>query len=367
MYFAGHGLPVDGGRDAVLLAADGDPSRPEETGYRLSTLYANLKSFGVKRLRFYIDASFNRDLAVLPVKGAADPWSVSVFPATDAVGTAARNWVVVTAAKGDQPAYAAPSEPLSAFADALLKGLGGQADEAGAGNNDGMISAAELLDYVVPAVNAEVNRATGGVQSPALHGRPQEILRYLRGAPPPTAKQPVAVEQTSERPQKASVPSTPPAQPAQPSEFRQDPPDPSAAAVQPEQPSEFRQPPPKQPEQQPAAASPAPTPQPKQQPAAAPPAPAPQPQPAPARPINPSFDCNKARTPAEKTICSSPDMAVLDSRMAELYYARRRALRGGQRNALTRSQRAWLGRRNACKSDLACLIGVYRKRIQELQ
>jgi len=304
IYFAGHALPVDGGKDAVLLPADGDPVTPAETGYRLSMLYRIAHGLGVSRLRVYLDAAFNTKPGARPVPNAPPPTPVVNYPVIGPLGLLTpRHWVTVTAGTGDQPVYAAPKQPLSAFAAALLAGLRGQADLAGPGNRDSAVTARELVAYMRGQVAAVVARATGGTQTPALAGRNNEILAVYDATP-------------------VAVPAPAPTQ-------------------------------------KPAAPAPAPAP--------APPAPAPEKKAAPAKPVKPSFDCATARVPAEKAICANPELARLDIEMVDLYIARKRAFRGGRRATLRRQQLQWLGQRNACRSDVACLTNVYQKRIQQLQ
>lgn len=46
---------------------------------------------------------------------------------------------------------------------------------------------------------------------------------------------------------------------------------------------------------------------------------------------------------------------------------RRLGRRGPERHALAEQQKQWLGYRNACGSDHACLTEVHHQRIQQLQ
>ncbi len=97
------------------------------------------------------------------------------------------------------------------------------------------------------------------------------------------------------------------------------------------------------------------------------PAPAPKKKAAPATGVTPSFDCSKAGTADERAICANADLAVLDRQMADLYYARRQALQGRQRNELVDAQRRWIRRRQACRGNVACMTIIYRQWIKSLQ
>lgn len=75
------------------------------------------------------------------------------------------------------------------------------------------------------------------------------------------------------------------------------------------------------------------------------------------------FDCGKAATPIDRTICASPRLDQLDSRMGQAYAQARRACPGP---ALADAQRRWLREeRNRCV-DEACLLATYEARLERL-
>jgi len=77
-----------------------------------------------------------------------------------------------------------------------------------------------------------------------------------------------------------------------------------------------------------------------------------------------SFPCDKASSPTEKLICSTPETADADKRLAAAYSAAR--VKATDQTALKQDQRSWLtGERNAC-ADTACLLRVTESRIQKL-
>ncbi len=91
-----------------------------------------------------------------------------------------------------------------------------------------------------------------------------------------------------------------------------------------------------------------------------------------------SFDCKKAGTEMEKTICSDPKLSSLDENLAKLYGEIRKRLDDGEHvptlKAFVESQRAWLaGLRQqkdgaiACTASKECLTSNYQKRLKELQ
>jgi uncharacterized protein len=82
-----------------------------------------------------------------------------------------------------------------------------------------------------------------------------------------------------------------------------------------------------------------------------------------------SFDCSKARTLPERTICSDPKLSAADDEMAALYKA---ALAGNARLLLTAQelkadQVAWLTLFQMRCKNAACLSASYRDRIRTLK
>jgi uncharacterized protein YecT (DUF1311 family) len=97
-----------------------------------------------------------------------------------------------------------------------------------------------------------------------------------------------------------------------------------------------------------------------------------------------SFDCAKAGTTIEFTICTDAAVAKLDVAMAKQYKAARRAASGEARKRIKKEQRAWIATRNReCSwpgneilydgkgeffgSIEACLVNSYEKRLAVLK
>ena len=81
----------------------------------------------------------------------------------------------------------------------------------------------------------------------------------------------------------------------------------------------------------------------------------------------PSFDCAKAGTPTEHAICGAPALAALDSALAEAYRAARAGAGEAERARIRAEQIAWLGRRDACGADAACLEARMAARLAALR
>ena len=323
-YYSGHALPVDGGSDALLLPSDVTPAKAAETSFRLSTLYRNLQKLRIRHLRIYFDAGFNQNIAAEPLAIAPPVSPVSVGPPKTIFGTANPRWVMFSAGTGDQPVLFQQGERVSIFNRYLLEGLRGAADRAG--NSDRTVTAGELSAYLQKQVPQAVEALTGGVQTPSFTGGLGEILVAKRTEPAPAADQ------------SAAPTATPEVSPEKPADVS--PPLPTAKPQR--SPSISTEPTPSEPEAE--------TEEPKAE-----------------TPAKPSFDCRKARSRDEKAICANPEIARLDSQMAKLYSKRRRSLRGAAGRKLTQSQRAWLGKRRACGSNVSCLKSVFQERIRQLR
>lgn len=82
--------------------------------------------------------------------------------------------------------------------------------------------------------------------------------------------------------------------------------------------------------------------------------------------VGPSFDCIKASTSVEFTICSDPKLAELDQVLANRYFNVRASATKLIAKQMLADQRSWLQQRNACGSSLSCLNAVYLDRMAAL-
>lgn len=79
----------------------------------------------------------------------------------------------------------------------------------------------------------------------------------------------------------------------------------------------------------------------------------------------PSFDCAKAATPVEKTLCADGNgsLAALDRALGRMFAALK--AQGGFDDILA-TQSAWLKKRDACATKVDCLTTAYSARLSEL-
>lgn len=84
-------------------------------------------------------------------------------------------------------------------------------------------------------------------------------------------------------------------------------------------------------------------------------------------PPSPSFDCARAGTPTEKTICADPVLAVLDRALATAYATAMKTWPADEQAAQRDMERAFIQQRDACSGDTGCITAAYRQRLVEVQ
>lgn len=84
--------------------------------------------------------------------------------------------------------------------------------------------------------------------------------------------------------------------------------------------------------------------------------------------VYPAFDCAKARTPNERTICHTSEILLgyYDILLNDFYAELLKNHDTKKAIALKESQKLWLEHVEACEGDVECLIKSYRKRLEEL-
>jgi uncharacterized protein YecT (DUF1311 family) len=80
---------------------------------------------------------------------------------------------------------------------------------------------------------------------------------------------------------------------------------------------------------------------------------------------SPSFDCTKAKTSTEKTICGDFDLAGLDRSVTKAYRDAVQA-QGDDGAGLRKTQAEWLKERDACGSKTDCIYNLEWARVEEL-
>jgi uncharacterized protein len=78
-----------------------------------------------------------------------------------------------------------------------------------------------------------------------------------------------------------------------------------------------------------------------------------------------SFDCSKASTAVEGSICANATLSDLDDQLSAAYKKARSM--SSDPAALQKEQLAWIRNRNTCGANVACLTQSYKLRIDELK
>ncbi len=76
---------------------------------------------------------------------------------------------------------------------------------------------------------------------------------------------------------------------------------------------------------------------------------------------------NRDLSHAERLICRTPALQTLDRNLNALYRDAVKATKPGSAVGIRESQHLWLGRRNACGLDEACIRAAYVKRDGDLR
>ncbi len=79
-----------------------------------------------------------------------------------------------------------------------------------------------------------------------------------------------------------------------------------------------------------------------------------------------SFDCGKASTPTEHTICDHPELSALDDLMGRAYRLAKTSADWMTPKELKNTQRAWMQQRNRCGENFDCLRSSYVQRLEEV-
>ena len=136
-YYAGHGIPDEGSKDAYLLPIDGMGSNPS-TGYKLSDLYAALGESNSKSSVVFLDACFSGAQRNGEMMASARGVAIKAKAAAPK-----GNMVVLSAATGDETAYPYYEKGHGMFTYFLLKKLQ---------ETKGQATLGEIADYVTTQV-----------------------------------------------------------------------------------------------------------------------------------------------------------------------------------------------------------------------
>ena len=154
VYYSGHGMPDEGGKEAYLLPVDGF-SQSTEGALSTKSLYKKLGDMNSKNIIVFLDACFSG--AKRDGKMLASSRGVAIKTKTDPVSD---NTVVFSAAQGDETAYPFKSQRHGMFTYYILDKM----QQSG-----GCTTLGELSDYVTQNVKRKaVVENNGKSQTPTI-------------------------------------------------------------------------------------------------------------------------------------------------------------------------------------------------------
>ena len=171
VFYAGHGLSSNDGKELYLLTHDSDPDLLKRTAIMRSDLFSLINDQKPKSVTIFFDTCYSgpsRDGEMLIA--SARPIRI-VAEDEDNIPS---NFSVFSAAKNDQISSSISEIKHGIFSYYLMKGLEGESDS----NKDRKITNQEMIDYLNLNVKKIAAKA-GRKQNPVLSGDPDQVLvRY---------------------------------------------------------------------------------------------------------------------------------------------------------------------------------------------
>jgi hypothetical protein len=172
IFFAGHGLASNDGKELYLLAQDSDADLLQRTALSRTEIFQKIVKLNPKSTTIFLDAcytGFSRENEMLlasarPIRIVAD--EQEGIP---------DNFTIFTASQIDQISSGLKEAKHGIFSYYLMKGLEGKADS----NKDKKITNGELLAYMDENVSQKAS-TYNRQQNPSLAGDPDKILMRYR-------------------------------------------------------------------------------------------------------------------------------------------------------------------------------------------
>lgn len=172
VFYSGHGIPDNDGRNIFLFPHDGRVARLENQGYNLEKLYDNLSKLGAKHVTVILDACFSgasRSSARIETENLVGQKGVRVRPRYRWVGDP--RFTVISSSTGEEISLGFDETETGLFTYFMAAGLMGEADA----NGDRVITLGELKEYVIRNVT-ETSVRIRGMQTPMFFGDDDRIL-----------------------------------------------------------------------------------------------------------------------------------------------------------------------------------------------
>ena len=168
IFFAGHGLASNDGKELYLLMQDSDPDLLNRTALSRTELFKEIISLNPKSVTMFLDTCYSgvsRDEEIL--LASARPIRI----VADEQEGVPDNFTIFTASQLDQISSGLKEANHGIFSYYLMKGLEGKADT----DKDKQITNGELLAYMDQNVSQKASEL-GRQQNPSLAGDPDQVL-----------------------------------------------------------------------------------------------------------------------------------------------------------------------------------------------
>lgn len=162
IFFAGHGLASDDGKDMFLLPYDGSP-RLLTSAIKRKELFDDIKQANPRSVTVFLDTCYSGATRGTDMLISSRPITIRAIKQS-----IPNNFTVFSAAAGDQTSKPLEEAQHGMFSYFLMKGMEGDADA----NNDNKITARELHAYV----EQNVLQQSSGSQTPELQGDKERVL-----------------------------------------------------------------------------------------------------------------------------------------------------------------------------------------------
>ncbi len=163
LFFAGHGLASQDGKNMYLLPHDGSPRLLDDTAILRDRLFADLKVTNPKAVTVFLDTCYSGVTRSEEMLIAGRPIVIKVKEQAIPLG-----FTLFSAASNEQISRPLEEAKHGMFSYFLMKGMEGDADV----NNDKKITAQELHNYV----KENVTQQSSGSQTPELQGDKDKVL-----------------------------------------------------------------------------------------------------------------------------------------------------------------------------------------------
>ncbi len=164
VFFAGHGLATDDGKDVYLLPYDGVPDLLEDSSIKRKELFADIQATKPRSVTVFLDTCYsggtrNEETLVASLRPIIITAKEQAIPS---------NFTVLSAAQGNQTSQSLEEVKHGLFSYYTMLGMEGGADS----NNDNKITARELHAFI----KDKVERQSQFRQTPELQGDKDRVL-----------------------------------------------------------------------------------------------------------------------------------------------------------------------------------------------